>query len=83
MRKLLAILVISCWATSAVRTKGRPHCHQRKDRDAGSPHRRSREALAVREGKIVAVGGNDAVEGLDRARDARASTRADARSFRD
>ncbi|MBR0851578.1 amidohydrolase [Bradyrhizobium diazoefficiens] len=63
MRKLLAILVISCWATFA--------CAQKADLivtnakivtlDQAST---IAQALAVRDGRIVAVGGNDAVEGL-------------------
>ncbi|EJN13700.1 putative TIM-barrel fold metal-dependent hydrolase, partial [Bradyrhizobium sp. YR681] len=63
MRKLLAILVISCWATLA--------CAQKADLvvtnakivtlDGAST---IAQALAVRDGRIVAVGGNDAVDSL-------------------
>ena len=63
MRKLLATLILSSWATIA--------CAQKADLivtnakivtlDSGST---VAQALAVREGRIVAVGGNDAVEVL-------------------
>ena len=36
MRKLLAILTISSWATFSLRTKRRSHRHERKNRNAGS-----------------------------------------------
>ncbi|MET4802964.1 amidohydrolase [Bradyrhizobium sp. LB11.1] len=68
MRKLLAILVISCWATLAYAQK--PDL-QKADLvvtnakivtlDSAST---TAQAIAVREGRIVAVGGNDAMEGL-------------------
>jgi predicted amidohydrolase YtcJ len=63
MRKLLAILVISCWASLA--------CAQKADLIVTNakivtldPASTIAQALAVRDGRIVAVGGNDAMEGL-------------------
>ncbi|TWA92619.1 amidohydrolase [Bradyrhizobium stylosanthis] len=63
MRKLLAILVISCWATSAHAQKADLVVTNAKIVTL-DPASTIAQALAVREGKIVAVGGNDAVEGL-------------------
>ncbi|WP_234685793.1 amidohydrolase [Bradyrhizobium monzae] len=68
MRKLLAILVISCWATLAYAQKADL---QKADLvvtnakivtlDGAST---IAQAIAVREGRIVAVGGNDAMDSL-------------------
>ncbi|MET4204222.1 amidohydrolase [Bradyrhizobium sp. LA6.12] len=63
MRKLLAILVISCWATSAYAQKADLIVTNAKIVTLG-PASTIAQALAVRDGKIVAVGGNDAMEGL-------------------
>ena len=63
MRKLLAILVISCWATSAYAQKADLIVTNAKIVTL-DPASTIAQALAVREGKIVAVGGNDAMEGL-------------------
>ena len=63
MRKLLATLVISTWATVAYAQKADLIVTNAKivTLDAAST---VAQALAVREGRIVAVGGNDAVEAL-------------------
>ncbi len=63
MRKLLAILVISCWASSAYAQKADLIVTNAKivTLDGAST---IAQAIAVREGKIVGVGGNDAMEGL-------------------
>ncbi len=63
MRKHLAILLISCWATSAHAQKADLVVTNAKivTLDGAST---IAQALAVREGKIVAVGGNNAVDGL-------------------
>ncbi|MBR1026506.1 amidohydrolase [Bradyrhizobium liaoningense] len=63
MRKLLAILVISCWATSANAQKADLIVTNAKIVTL-DPASTIAQALAVRDGKIVAVGGNDAMEGL-------------------
>ncbi|MCS3500340.1 hypothetical protein M2189_000708 [Bradyrhizobium japonicum] len=63
MRKLLAILVISCWATSAYAQKADLIVTNAKIVTL-DPASTIAQALAVRDGKIVAVGGNDAMEGL-------------------
>lgn len=63
MRKYLAILVISCWATSAHAQKADLIVTNAKIVTL-DPASTIAQALAVREGKIVAVGGNDAMEGL-------------------
>lgn len=63
MRKYLAILVISCWATSAHAQKADLIVTNAKIVTLDSASTIA-QALAVREGKIVAVGGNDAMEGL-------------------
>lgn len=63
MRKLLAILVISCWATSAYAQKADLILTNAKIVTL-DPASTIAQALAVRDGKIVAVGGNDAMEGL-------------------
>ena len=63
MRKLLAVLAISSWATLAYGQKADLIVTNAKivTLDTAST---IAQALAVREGKIVAVGGNDAMEGL-------------------
>ena len=63
MRKLLATLIISSWATIAYAQKADLIVTTAKivTLDAAST---VAQALAVREGRIVAVGGNDAVEAL-------------------
>lgn len=63
MRKLLAIMVISCWATLSSAQKADLIVTNAKlvTLDAAST---IAQALAVRDGKIVAIGGNDAMEGL-------------------
>jgi predicted amidohydrolase YtcJ len=63
MRKLLAILVISCWAGSAYAQKADLVVTNAKivTLDGAST---IAQALAVRDGRIVAVGGNDAMDGL-------------------
>ena len=63
MRKHLAILLISCWATSAYAQKADLVVTNAKivTLDGAST---IAQAIAVRAGRIVAVGGNDAVEGL-------------------
>src|SRR6185295_13127484 len=63
MRKLLAILVISCWATLAYAQKADLIVTNAKIVTLDSASTIA-QALAVRDGKIVAVGGNDAMEGL-------------------
>ncbi|MBW7971473.1 amidohydrolase [Bradyrhizobium sp. BR 10289] len=63
MRKLLAILLISCWSAAA-------HAQQADLVVTNAkivtldPTSTIAQAIAVRDGRIVAVGGNDAVEGL-------------------
>ncbi|MGL9621452.1 amidohydrolase [Bradyrhizobium sp. U531] len=63
MRKLLAILVITFWAPLAYAQKADLIVTNAKivTLDAAST---IAQALAVRDGRIVAVGGNDAMEGL-------------------
>src|SRR6478672_451198 len=63
MRKLLAVLAISSWATLAYGQKADLIVTNAKivTLDTAST---IAQALAVREGKIVAIGGNDAVEAL-------------------
>ncbi|WP_228747918.1 hypothetical protein [Bradyrhizobium sp. BR 10289] len=63
MRKLLAILLISCWATSSHAQKADLVVTNAKIVRL-DPASKIAQALAVRDGRIVAVGGNDAVEGL-------------------
>ncbi|MCK1405100.1 amidohydrolase [Bradyrhizobium sp. 76] len=63
MRKLLAILVISCWATLAYAQKADLIVTNAKIVTL-DPASTIAQALAVRDGRIVAIGGNDAVEGL-------------------
>jgi predicted amidohydrolase YtcJ len=63
MRKLLAILVISTWATVAYAQKADLIVTNAKIVTLDSASTIA-QALAVREGRIVAVGGNDAVEAL-------------------
>lgn len=63
MRKLLAILVISCWATSAHAQKADLVVTNAKIVTLDSASTIA-QALAVRDGRIVAVGGNDAMESL-------------------
>jgi Amidohydrolase family len=63
MRKLLATLVISTWATVAYAQKADLIVTNAKIVTLDSASTIA-QALAVREGRIVAVGGNDAVEGL-------------------
>src|SRR4051812_20876102 len=63
MRKLLAILVISCWATSAYAQTADLIVTNAKIVTL-DPASTIAQALAVRDGRIVAVGGNDAMEGL-------------------
>ena len=61
MRKLLAILVITSWATLAYAQKADLIVTNAKIVTL-DPASTVAQALAVREGRIVAVGGNDAVE---------------------
>src|SRR4051794_26948889 len=63
MRKHLAILVMSCWATLAYAQKADLIVTNAKivTLDQAST---IAQALAVRDGRIVAIGGNDAMEGL-------------------
>lgn len=63
MRKLLATLVISCWATTAHAQKADLVVTNAKIVTL-DPASTIAQALAVREGRIVAVGGNDAMDGL-------------------
>jgi hypothetical protein len=63
MRKLLPILVISCWATVAHAQKADLIVTNAKIVTL-DPASTIAQALAVRDGKIVAIGGNDAMEGL-------------------
>ncbi|MCK1297245.1 MULTISPECIES: amidohydrolase [unclassified Bradyrhizobium] len=63
MRKLLAILVISCWASLAYAQKADLIVTNAKIVTL-DPASTIAQALAVRDGKIVAVGGNDAMEVL-------------------
>ncbi|WLB52448.1 amidohydrolase [Bradyrhizobium sp. 521_C7_N1_3] len=63
MRKHLAILVISCWATSAYAQKADLIVTNAKIVTL-DPASTIAQALAVRDGKIVAVGGNDAMQSL-------------------
>src|SRR3954468_17785443 len=63
MRKLLAILVISCWASLAYAQKADLIVTNARIVTL-DPASTIAQALAVRDGKIVAVGGNDAMEGL-------------------
>src|SRR6476619_7029505 len=63
MRNLLAILVVSSWATLAHAQKADLIVTNAKIVTL-DPASTIAQALAVREGKIVAIGGNDAVEAL-------------------
>ena len=63
MRKLLATLIISSWATVAYAQKADLIVTNAKIVTLDSASTVA-QALAVREGRIVAVGGNDAVEAL-------------------
>ena len=63
MRRLLAVLVISSWASLAYAQKADLVVTNAKIVTLDSASTIA-QALAVREGKIVAVGGNDAMEGL-------------------
>src|SRR3954447_13054326 len=63
MRKHLAILVISCWASLAYAQKADLIVTNAKIVTL-DPASTIAQALAVRDGKIVAVGGNDAMEVL-------------------
>jgi len=63
MRKLLAILVISCWATLAYAQKADLVVMNAKIVTL-DPTSTIAQSLAVRDGKIMAVGGNDAMEAL-------------------
>ncbi len=63
MRKLLTILLISSWATVAYAQKADLIVTNAKIVTL-DPASTVAQALAVREGRIVAVGGNDAVEAL-------------------
>ncbi|PDT85753.1 amidohydrolase [Bradyrhizobium sp. Y36] len=63
MRKYLAILLISCWASLAYAQKADLIVTNAKIVTL-DPASTTAQALAVRDGKIVAVGGNDAMQGL-------------------
>ncbi|WP_035969307.1 amidohydrolase [Bradyrhizobium sp. WSM1417] len=63
MRKLLAILLISCWASLAYAQKADLVVTNAKLVTL-DPASTIAQALAVRDGKIVAIGSNDAMEGL-------------------
>jgi len=63
MRKLLATLAISCWATFAHAQKADLIVTNAKIVTLDSASTIA-QALAVRDGRIIAVGGNDAVDGL-------------------
>ena len=63
MRKLLWVLLISCWGSLAYAQKADLIVTNAKLVTL-DPASTIAQALAVRDGRIVAIGGNDAVEGL-------------------